>query len=127
MDYEEKQAPQKIILVIDDEAPVREAVTDVMDMIDVQVLAAENGRVAISLYQERMADIELILLDLSMPGLSGLETLAKLRQLNPQVKVIISSGYSAQDRVPAADEITIFLQKPYDVNKLIKLVSNFLR
>ena len=126
MDDEKRQAQQKIVLVIDDEAPVREAVADVMEMIGVQVLAAENGRVALTLYQEYMADIELVLLDLSMPGLSGLETLGKLRQLNPQAKVIISSGYSAQDTVPAVDEITVFLQKPYDVNNLIKFVSNFL-
>ena len=122
----EQEQGQRMILVIDDEAPVREAVEDVLDLIGVEVLTAENGRVGIAIFQKRMAEIDLILLDLSMPGLSGQETLDKLRQLDSEVKVILSSGYSAEEMMVTDDEITAFLQKPYDVDKLLKQVNHFL-
>jgi DNA-binding NtrC family response regulator len=119
-------SPRGVVLVIDDEAPVREAVVDILAFINVAVVIARNGYEGIHIYQERMAEIALILLDLSMPGLSGQETLQQLRRLNPAVKVILSSGYSAAEVRSQFDKATDFLQKPYDVGQLIDLVSQYL-
>ncbi|MCB8942308.1 MAG: response regulator [Ardenticatenaceae bacterium] len=123
---DEQQHRVKLVLVIDDEAPVREAVEDVLMMLGMGVMTAENGRLGIAHYQENMADIDLVLLDLSMPGISGKETLAELRQLNPEVIVILSSGYSSQDYVPEMDARTDFLQKPYDIDELIAKIRKHL-
>lgn len=123
---DDQQSRPKTVLVIDDEAPVREAVSDVMEVLGIRVMAVDNGRAGIALYQEKMNEIDLVLLDLSMPGMSGKETLTSLRHLNPMVKVLLSSGYSAEDLIPPTDAVTGFLQKPYNVDNLIRQVSELL-
>ena len=64
-----------LVLLIDDEEPVRTAVRDMLDLEDIRVLSAANGQAGITLFQERQDDIDLVLLDLSMPGISGEEAL----------------------------------------------------
>ena len=65
----------KMILVIDDEEAVREAVTDILDLEGLLVITAANGESGVALYQSRQEEVALVILDLSMPGLSGQETL----------------------------------------------------
>ncbi len=118
----------KVVLVIDDEESVREAVSDILDMEGITVLQAANGQKGIDIYQSRQAEIDLILLDLSMPGLSGEDTLKKLRQINPQVRVLLSSGYSESDVTFRLDQSGLvgFLQKPYHMNTLLEEVGRCL-
>ncbi len=119
---------QQLILVIDDELPVRDAVADILELEGLSVLTASNGRAGIDLYRERQADISLVLLDLSMPGLNGEETFYELRQINPHMRVLLSSGYS-QDEVVArfAGQTDVgFIQKPYDAEQLVKEVKRSL-
>lgn len=121
-------APAGKVLVIDDEQPVREAVKDILAVEGIVVLGAANGDDGVALYRERQAEIELVLLDLSMPGLSGQETLAALRQVNPAVRVILSSGYNeveAMRRFRAEGSLG-FLQKPYSADRLIQTVKQHL-
>lgn len=118
----------QLVLVIDDEAPVREAVTDIMALYGIEVITAENGQQGISLFRQRLSEIQLVLLDMSMPGLNGVETLAQLRQIDANVPVILSSGYSQQQ---IAQEVTVngrtgFLPKPYDMNTLVNKVWQYL-
>jgi two-component system cell cycle sensor histidine kinase/response regulator CckA len=119
---------QQLVLVIDDEEPVRDAVTDILDLEGLAVLSAPDGPTGIDLYRQRQADIGLILLDLSMPGLNGEETFRELRLINPHVRVLLSSGYS-QDEVAARfighSEVG-FIQKPYDAEQLVKEVKRYL-
>jgi DNA-binding response OmpR family regulator len=81
------------------------------------------------LYRERKSEIGLIILDLSMPGLSGYETFVKLREINTAVNIILSSGYSEEEvhRQFAGEQVTDFLSKPYDVDLLINKVRHHLR
>ncbi len=113
------------VLVIDDEMHVREAVTDTLEIIDIPVYAASNGREGIEMFKTYQREIVLILLDMSMPGLSGLETLAALREIDPEIGVIISSGYS-QSSLGSQLENVSFLQKPYDIDQLIDIVERHL-
>ena len=119
---------QKLVLVIDDEEPVRDAVSDILDLEGLPVLTAPDGRAGIDLYRQRQADIGLVLLDLSMPGLNGEETFRELRLINARVRVLLSSGYS-QDEVAARftgqNEVG-FIQKPYDAEQLVKEVKRYL-
>ncbi len=113
-----------LILVIDDEEPVREAVTDILELEGLQVVSAANGRDGIELYQAQQGDIHLVILDLSMPGISGAETLEALQQINPTIRVILSSGYSEEEvnqRIQGQSGVT-FIQKPYSFNTLAKTV-----
>ena len=113
------------VLVIDDEAPVRDAVTDILALEDIPVMIAPDGQTGIDLYRQHQAEVRLVILDLSMPGLSGEETLRELRKINAQVPVLLSSGYS-QDEVTqrfAGQAELGFIQKPYEIDRLIDEVK----
>ncbi len=116
------------VLVIDDEAPVRDAVIDILALEDVSVITAPDGQAGIELYRLRQSEIRLIILDLSMPGLNGEETFHALRQINAQVPVLLSSGYSQDEVVQrfAGQPAVGFVQKPYEINTLITVVRRCL-
>jgi two-component system, cell cycle sensor histidine kinase and response regulator CckA len=125
---QEADMAQQLVLVIDDEEPVRDAVTDILDLEGLSVVTAPDGRAGIEIYRQQQADIGLILLDLSMPGLNGEDTFYELRQIDAHVRVLLSSGYS-QDEVAARfvgqNEVG-FIQKPYDAEQLVKEVKRYL-
>lgn len=108
------------VLVIDDEEPVRLAVTDMLEQEKIRVMAAKDGHEGIALYREHMEEIDVVLLDLSMPGLCGEETLARLQQVNPDVSVILSSGYSEAEvnRRFEGRGLVGFIPKPYRMQAL---------
>ena len=116
------------ILVIDDEAPVREAVVDVLAVEGIHVLTAEDGQTGINLYQQQQQDIALVLLDIAMPGLSGTETHDRLRQISPTLPIILSSGYTSEPTDVATalrHPHTAFLQKPYRWDELLEKIRPF--
>jgi CheY-like chemotaxis protein len=92
-DMATKKTDQQLILVIDDEQAVREAVKDILEFEGIEVITAVDGESGIALYKARQAEITLVLLDLSMPGLNGAETFQQIRQINPNASVLLSSGY----------------------------------
>jgi PAS domain S-box-containing protein len=125
---QEVKIMRRLILIIDDEEPVREAVTDILELEGLEALAAPNGAAGIELYRERQAEIDLVLLDLSMPGLSGEETFQRLREINPDVRVVLSSGYTQTEATQRFAEHgwVGFIQKPYDVQTLMAAVRRYL-
>jgi DNA-binding NtrC family response regulator len=119
---------QQLVLVIDDEDPVREAVTDILELEGLAVITAPDGRTGIDLYRRRQAEINLILLDLSMPGLNGEETFHELRAIDAHVRVLLSSGYSHDEvtaRFAGQNDVG-FIQKPYDSDRLVHEVKRHL-
>ncbi len=112
---------EKAILAIDDEEMILDLVKDTLAYAGLKVLTANNGEEGIEMYKNRRDDIALILLDLSMPVMGGEETLRNLLAINPDVRVILSSGYTEEEvaarfqGVRAAD----FIQKPYQPNVLL--------
>jgi len=116
------------VLVIDDEQPVREAVSDILDLEGIVVLAAASGQEGIELYRQNQDDIKLILLDMSMPGMDGEQTLRHLRKISADVFVILSSGYTetAISQRMLDGGVTGFLQKPFDMAGLINTVRLYL-
>lgn len=118
-----------MILVIDDEELIRESIQDILETIGVQTICAADGYAGIELFKKKRTDIDAILLDLSMPVMSGTETLHKIRELDPQVQIILSSGHSEREtrsRV-GLDQSLIFLQKPYPIDTLIDKVNQALQ
>ena len=123
-----QESANYLVLVIDDEEPVREAVTDILSMDGIKVLPAASGQQGIEIFSRRSADIDLVLLDLSMPGMSGEETLLRLRELDGTVPVILSSGYDKRDlrhRFSTRD-LTGFVQKPYSAQHLSDAIWRYL-
>jgi signal transduction histidine kinase/ActR/RegA family two-component response regulator len=118
----------RLVLVIDDEEPVREAVSDILGEEGIETLQAEDGRSGLELYQAHLLEIGLVILDLSMPGMSGQETFRELRQLNSAVPVLLSSGYSREEVARSFEDegAASFLQKPYSMADLIRKVQELM-
>lgn len=128
MSIQSKPIPSRTLLVIDDEYPIREAITDIMALARIPVIVAYDGLNGLALFQQHQAEIGLVLLDLSMPGLSGEETLAHLLTLDPHIKIILSSGYSQSEvrNLLTNQRIVAFLQKPFGFQELIEIVQKHL-
>ena len=116
------------LLVIDDEEAVREAVVDILEMIGVDVIEACNGQVGVDLYTAHRDKIGAVLLDMQMPIMNGEETFHALRAFDPNIKVIVSSGYSETETMQhfVGQGLAAFLQKPYDIDTLINKVKSVL-
>jgi len=117
---------KRTVLLIDDEEAIREAVTDILSLYDVPVFAAADGEQGVRLYIEHAAAVGLILLDLTLPGLSGEATFHRLREVSPDVPIVISSGYRQNSMSGRFPPHTPFLPKPYDLAKLTETVWRFL-
>ena len=115
---------QQLVLVIDDEEPVLEAITDMLALDNISVLGATTASEGIALFRERYADIGLVLLDLSMPELSGREVFHALKQIDPDARVVLTSGYTQAEATRGFEEhgLAGFLQKPFDISTLLETV-----
>jgi PAS domain S-box-containing protein len=109
-----------VVLVVDDEADVREVSSDMLGMLGFEVLAAADGHAALELVQRRAAHLLAVLLDVTMPGMSGEEVFDRIRDIAPRLPIIVTSGYGEDDlsrrfdaRRPAA-----VLQKPFVLDTL---------
>jgi PAS domain S-box-containing protein len=115
-----------MVLVVDDEPEVRSVTERMLVRNGYAVHAIGEGVSALRYYEQHVHEIDVVLLDMMMPGMRGDEVLTKLRAINPEVKVVLFSGYSEQDisthfdnQVPDA-----FVQKPFTVKKLVDAVRS---
>jgi signal transduction histidine kinase/CheY-like chemotaxis protein len=112
------------ILVVDDEEAVRQVVRKTLEHYGYRVLLAKNGGEAIDVFKREPSQISLVILDLSMPGMSGNETLPELRRIRPEVKVLVSSGYTEDETMSlfTGQRVSGFLQKPYIFTRLAEKI-----
>lgn len=108
------------VLVVDDEEPVRLVAQEALSQLGLTVIEAADGPSAIDLLRAHPGRIDLVLLDLTMPGLAGDETLRQLRQIRPDLRVIIMSGFSTGETRQRCEAlgVTGFLPKPFDIAAL---------
>jgi signal transduction histidine kinase/CheY-like chemotaxis protein len=116
------------ILVIDDEEIVRDMTSDLLESLGYDVVTARDGREGLEVYEAMSATIDLAIVDMIMPRMGGRDCFRGLKRLNPDVRVILSSGYGHNE---AAQEILdegarAFVQKPYQVRELSRLVADAL-
>jgi PAS domain S-box-containing protein len=113
------------VLVVDDEKIVRDLAQRCLERQGYQVLAAQSGPAAIEILRSQGNLIRLVILDLSMPGMGGEETLPRLRDLQPDLPVIVSSGHSETEalRPFGNTKLSGFLQKPYTIHDLARRVK----
>jgi len=124
-----RRAPPLRVLVIDDELMLRHATRRALAHIGHDVLLAENGARAVEIFAVSSSQIDVILLDLSMPQMSGRECFERLRRVDPQVPVVICTGdgdRAASEAVLKAGAAGI-LRKPYGLTELVDTLSAFER
>jgi len=117
------------ILIIDDESNVHQVVGDSLHLWGYTTMSAHDGREGLELFKLHQKDLKLVILDLTMPQMNGEETYRHIRQLNQDIPVIITSGYSEQDILNrfVGHGIAGFLQKPISPFRLRDLVHKILQ
>jgi two-component system cell cycle sensor histidine kinase/response regulator CckA len=116
------------ILVVDDEEYIRELVVELLTDAGYKVLTATDGEGALKLYGKKQKNIDLIILDLVIPGMGGKKCYEEILKINPRAKILIVSGYSANG--PGKDAIEAgakaFVGKPFDVSHLLETIREIL-
>lgn len=112
------------VLVIDDEPVVRNSASRLLRRLGYTALTAADGDEALRLYQHRDPVIDLVLIDLNMPGMDGHQCFVELRRIDPHVRAILSTGYGLDGKAEAAiqEGMVGFLPKPYNMTELADVV-----
>jgi len=118
----------ELILVVDDEAAIREATRRILEKHNYRVLTTGNGEEAIRMFVEHRGAVRLVLTDMMMPGMGGLALIRSLRVLEPDIKVVASSGLDQDDKRAEfiALGVTEVLAKPYTPALLLKALDRAL-
>jgi signal transduction histidine kinase/PAS domain-containing protein len=116
------------VLLVDDEDMVREVTREMLSLLGYRVTDCSDGLAALSLFRERSASFDLVILDLVMPSIGGLDLFMAMREIDPNVRVILASGFSlGGDAQRILDEgAKAFLQKPYRADELARTVAGVL-
>lgn len=109
-----------LVLVVDDDEIVRNMAVAILQAVGYTVLTAVNGKEGVEKYQHRTTSIKAVLLDMAMPVMSGREAFLEMKKINPEVKVLLASGFRKDDRVEEILGLGVkeFLQKPYTIASL---------
>jgi PAS domain S-box-containing protein len=118
----------ELILVVDDEVFIREIAKTSLEELNYRVMIASDGIEAFSLYAQHQNEISLVLMDIQMPSIDGVNAIRVLQQMNPQVKIIVISGLISNRQLLEASKISVqaFLLKPYTINDLLRTIKSVL-
>lgn len=118
----------ELIMLVDDEQPILDTVAELFQSSGYEVIKAMTGEQALEAYDKHGDRINLVVLDLGMPGMGGMACLEKLKALAPQLKIIVASGYASssgvEDVIRAGAEL--FLPKPFKLPELLKKTRQLL-
>ena len=131
---EEKRLPEEVlrgketILLVDDEGMIIDVGEEMLKALGYAVLVAKSGKEALELYRKNRDNIAMIILDMIMPDIGGGETYDRMKEMNPDIKVLLSSGYSIDGQ---AEEILQrgcngFIQKPFNMKQLSRRIREIL-
>ncbi|MDX9894621.1 MAG: PAS domain S-box protein [Desulfofustis sp.] len=116
------------VLVVDDEAQIRDLTREVLIDFNYQVVLTASGEEALQVFAKQPGSVDLVILDMNMPGMGGYRCLQELRLLDPSVPVLISSGYAGSGPVQEALQAGAsgFIAKPYLLTELLSVVRSLL-
>jgi DNA-binding NtrC family response regulator len=127
---EELASPSRdaTVLVVEDEVPLRQAVTKMLRKTGFEVLEAADGTSAIDLLRANGSKIDVILLDITIPGASSAEVVAEAAKAQPAIRMILTSAYSQEMLTPpmSAFEVSGFIRKPFQLGDLVQALRNAL-
>jgi PAS domain S-box-containing protein len=118
----------EIVLLVDDEDMIIDVGQPMLEKMGYNVLVAKDGREALEIYQKNEQDIDMVILDLIMPDIGGGDTYDRLKEINPEIKVLLSSGYSIDGQASEILErgCSGFIQKPFNMKKLSQKIREIL-
>ena len=125
MNIDGKSSPG-CVLIVDDEEILRKVSGETLTRIGYRVLTAADGVEAVKLFGECAEEVDIVILDMIMPRMNGIDCLERLRDIVPEVPVILCSGYIADALDAEKSKFTTFLKKPYRAVKLRKIVEETL-
>ena len=116
-----------LVLIVDDEEVSRVTAEEILKECGYDTITAENGLDALEIFEKKHAEIGMVLLDMVMPKMSGRETYTRLKAIDPDVKVMLVSGFKNDDRVKSILEMGDigFMQKPYEIIEFSKAIKTF--
>lgn len=116
------------ILVVDDEQQVRMITELMLNQFGFRVLTAEDGAAGVRVFGAHADEIDLVIMDLTMPKLSGEQAFVEMRKLKPNARIVLTSGYNESEAVGrlSASGVTAFLQKPFELEQLLSTVRKAL-
>ncbi len=125
---EASRGGSETILVVDDEEQILDFLVKALGRSGYCVLVARNGKQAIEQFVKHREEIDLLILDLMMPEMGGVECLEKLLKIDPSVKVIMSSGFSANGKIAESVKAGSkgFVTKPFDISLILRTIRNVL-
>ena len=117
------------VLIVDDDHDVRRVAADILSSQGMKVLEAKHGQAGLDCYQAHQGDVDVILLDVKMPVLDGEDTYRALKQLDPDARIVVSTGYGDADANALLAELgaSEFLSKPYDFDTLVGKMRTLVR
>ena len=123
------QKNTQTVMIVDDEEMILDVGRQMLTELGYEVLTANSGKAAIQIYQEHIRQIDLVILDMIMPEMSGARVFGHLKQINPDVKVLLSSGYSINGQAAKILEQGCkgFIQKPFTLRYLSEKMSEILK
>jgi two-component system cell cycle sensor histidine kinase/response regulator CckA len=116
------------VLLVEDEDTLRRSVSSMLRKRGFVVVEAGDGCAAVDLFRSHQDHIDVILLDITIPGSSSREVMAEARRIRPDIKVILTSAYSRAMVMPSlgAPRISAFIRKPFPLAELVELLRNTL-
>jgi PAS domain S-box-containing protein len=125
---EEIPGGTETLLIVEDETALNENLNDVLTGKGYTVLSAFDGLIAVNIYTERQKEIALVLTDLGLPKLTGMEVFKRIRQLNPNVRIIVATGYLDPEMRSELLKAGIqkFIYKPYNPKEVLKVIREVL-
>jgi len=116
------------ILIVDDEASIRTVAHRLLESFGYSILLADNGVEALALYAQRRSEVDLVLTDIAMPVMDGSALTIALKALNPQIKIIGSSGFATNENIARLSDqgVLYFLPKPYTTESLLQVIREAL-
>lgn len=113
----------EFILLVEDEETVRVVTEDILKTLGYTVISCKNGEEAFELYKKNKDKIDLVMTDVTMPVMNGQELAYEIRQINPDIKILFSSGYALKIKELQNEN---FIRKPYNLKDLSIVISNIL-
>jgi PAS domain S-box-containing protein len=125
----ERGKAEGTILMVDDEAGILDSMVSMLSMYGFNMLTAGTGEEGLEEFLKRREEIDAVVLDLGMPGIGGHQTMLKMLEIDPEVKVLITSGYSGSSSVDSLirDGAAGFVRKPYSFNELIDGLNDIMQ